>query len=304
MTAVRAGAATPSARLPVELRLLGLLALLWGSSCLLIKVAVETIPPVTLIAARVTIAALVLGPVLAWRGERLPRDARSWRRLLVQAPLNSIGAWTALAWGQQHVDSGLASVLDSTSPIFVLLFALATRGLARTGALRVAGAGLGLVGIVLIVGPDVLRGLGREAAAQLAVLTGAVLYAVAAIHGLRLLHLSATVTAAGTMLWATVCLLPAALVLDRPWTLAPSAASLAAALALGTLGTGVALLIHFRLIRTLGPIGVASQSYLRAAVGVALGLIVLGESVAPVAGLGLGAAVLGVALINAPHRHG
>lgn len=264
--------------------------------------AVETIPPITLAAARVAIAALVLGLVVAWRGEHLPRDGRSWRLLLVQAFLNSISAWAALAWGQQHVDSGLASVLNSTSPIFVLLFALATGGLARTGGLKVAGAALGLVGVVLIVGPDVLRGLGQEVAAQLAVLFGAILYAGAAIRGRRLLHLRATVTAAGAMLRATVCLAPASFLLERPWTLAPSAASLAAALALGTLGTGVALLIYFRLIRTLGPIGVVSQNYLRAGVGVALGLIVLGESVAPVVGAELGAAVLGVVLINAPRR--
>ena len=82
-----------------ELVLLALLAVLWGASYLFIKVAVAEIPPVTLIAARVSIAAVFLMAVLSWRGDRLPRDARTWRKLLVQAFLNSIAAWTILAWG-------------------------------------------------------------------------------------------------------------------------------------------------------------------------------------------------------------
>ena len=106
-----------------EYGLLLLLALLWGSSYLLIKLAVAEIPPATLIAVRVTLAALLLLALMRWQGHRLPRDARSWRWLLLQAFLNSIGAWTLLAWGQQFVESGLASVLNSTSPIFVYLVA-------------------------------------------------------------------------------------------------------------------------------------------------------------------------------------
>lgn len=106
----------------VEYLLLGLLALLWGSSYLFIKVAVTDIPPITLIALRVSGAALFLFVVLLVRGGRMPRDARTWAMLGVQATFNSIGAWTVLAWGQQFVGAGLASVLNSTSPIFVFLF--------------------------------------------------------------------------------------------------------------------------------------------------------------------------------------
>ena len=97
--------------------LLGLLALLWGSSYLLVKIALATIPPITLIAARVSIAALLLVIVVACQQARWPRDWTTWRRLLVQALFNSIASWTLLAWGQQSVDSGLAGVLNSTSPL-------------------------------------------------------------------------------------------------------------------------------------------------------------------------------------------
>lgn len=285
-----------------ELALLSLLAFLWGSSYLLIKIAVHSIPPVTLIAARVAVAALFLVAVMAWQGEHLPVDGRTWRMLFVQAVFNSIGAWTVLAWGQQYVDSGLASVLNSTSPLFVFLITLLFTRHESTGGLKMLGACLGVVGVTLIVGVDVLKGLGQQVVAQLAVLLGAVLYAGAAIYGRRFSHLPPIVTAAGTMIWATICLVPLSLAMERPWTLRPSSVSILAAIVLAVFCTGGALLIYFRLVKTLGSMGVASQSYLRAGVGVILGVVVLGEKITPVVGFGLAAAILGVAAINMPRR--
>jgi drug/metabolite transporter (DMT)-like permease len=152
--------------LRTEAPLLALLALLWGSSYLFTKVAVAEIPPLSLIALRVAGAATFLLVIMAVRRERLPRDGRTWRRLLVQAFLNSIAAWTVLAWGQQFVAAGLASVLNSTSPIFVFAFtALATRHL---DGRKLLGACVGLLGVTLIVGPDVLQGLGDQVAGQIA----------------------------------------------------------------------------------------------------------------------------------------
>ncbi len=290
--------------LHVEWLLLGLLALLWGSSYLFIKIAVAQIPPVTLIAARVLGAALFLNVVLMLRGDRLPRDRRTVGMLGIQAVFNSIGAWTILAWGQQFVDAGLASVLNSTSPIFVfLLTALFTRHEALGGR-KLIGAGIGILGVVLIVGVDALRGVGDQVAGQMACLAGAALYAGAAIYGRRFAHISAAATAAGTMTWATVVLVPAALVLEKPWTLAPGQGAVAATLVLSIFCTGVALLVYFRLVQTLGSLGVASQSYLRAGIGMLLGVLLLGETLSLPVAIGLAAAIAGVALINWPMRSG
>ncbi|MEM1313123.1 MAG: EamA family transporter [Pseudomonadota bacterium] len=296
------GARAGGADLRVEWALLALLALLWGSSYLFLKIAVTELPPLTLIALRVSGAAAFLLLVMALRGERLPRRRADWGLLFVQSLLNATLAWTLLAWGQRHVEAGLASVLNSTSPIFVFLFtALITRH-EPAPPRKLLGALLGLTGVGLIVGLDALEGLGRGVLAQLACLASAMLYAAAAIWGRRFGHLSATATAAGTMLCAAGALVPAALLLEAPWRLSPSAAALGAAAALSILCTGVALLIYFRLVRTLGSLGVASQAYLRAGVGVALGMVVLGEAFSAVTGLGLIAAMLGVALINWPAR--
>ena len=104
------------------------------------------------------------------------------------------------------------------------------------------------------------------------------------------------------MIWASACLVPLSLLVEQPWTLRPSMLSVVAALVLAVLCTGVALLIYFRLVRTLGSMGVASQAYLRTGVGVLLGVVILGETISPVVAIGLLAAVLGVAAINMPHR--
>ncbi|WP_224817176.1 DMT family transporter [Hasllibacter sp. MH4015] len=290
--------------LRTELALLALLALLWGASYLFIKVAVAEIPPVTLIALRVLGAAIFLLVVMGARSEALPRDGRTWRMLLLQAVFNSIGAWTVLAWGQQYVDAGLASVLNSTSPIFVFLLTMSVTRHERLGGRKLLGAALGVLGVALIVGVDALRGLGDQVAGQIACLLGAALYAGAAIYGKRFYHISAVAAATGTMIWASVVLVPVALVLDRPWTLTPSVSALAATAILSILCTGVALLIYFRLVRTLGSMGVASQSYLRAGIGVVLGLVVLGETFTLPVAVGLVAAIAGVALINWPARGG
>ena len=283
-----------------EILLLALLAVLWGSSYIFIRIAVAEFPPLTLIAGRVTGAGLFLLLVLWLKGESLPRGRRVWRMLLVQSFLNSFGAWTVLAWGQQYVSAGLASVLNSVSPIFVYLISVFILRNAPVEQRKLLGALIGCFGVVLIVGIDVLAGLGQQVVAQLACLAGALMYAGAALYGRRFAKNGALATACGTMIWASVVLVPLALLVDRPWLLHPGPSAIAATLVLSVLCTGVALLIYFRLLHRIGPMGVASQSYLRAGVGVVLGLVFLGESISSSAVAGVAAAIQGVVLINWP----
>ena len=282
----------------IDFMLLGILACLWGSSYLFIKVAVVTIPPITLIAIRVVIAAAFLLTVMWGQGARFPKDWQIWRLLLIQAFFNSIASWTVLAWGEQYVDSALAGVLNSTSPIFVLICTVFIIRHEVMNGWKLVGVLVGMVGVVLIVGIDTLGGIGKQASAQLAVLMGAMLYAGAALHGKRLSALPPMVVSAGTMLWATLFLVPLSLAVDRPWTLTPTGDAVFAAIALGILCTGVALILYFRLVRTLGSMGVASQSYLRAGVSVLLGIVILGEHITVPIGFGLCATIVGVIAIN------
>src|SRR5262249_42773379 len=153
-------------------------------------------PPFTLIAIRVVVAAVLLLAVVGLRGEHLPTDATTWRAFMIQAFFNSIGAWTVLAWGQQFVDSGLAGVLNSTSPLFVFLLPALWPRPEPVTLRKAAGALLGLAGVILLIGVDALAGIGQQVLAQLAVLLGAFLYACAALNGRRFASLPPTVTAA------------------------------------------------------------------------------------------------------------
>jgi len=286
----------------VELMLLGVLATLWGASYSFIKVGVETIPPVTLIAARTLIAGTLLLTVMRARGLTLPRDRATWLRFLIQACLNSVIPFTLIAWAERTVDAGLATILNSTSPIFAFLLTLfVVRHESATGR-KLFGVVAGMAGICLIVGVKALGGLGRELIAQFAIVAATICYAGAAIFGRGFKGLDPIMPAAGSMLCGTAILIPASLVIDHPWLLVPSAESLAALLGLSVFSTALAFMIYFRLIHTLGSVGTTAQAYLRVPIGVAIGVLFLGETLTSTAWIGLGCVVAGVAAMTIPAR--
>ena len=285
-----------------ELALLLLLATLWGASYSFIKVGVETIPPLTLIAARTLIAGAILAAIIRWRGLRLPGDRATWGRFAIQACLNSVVPFTLIAWAEQTTDAGTAAILNATSPIFTfLLTALVVRHEVVTGR-KVVGVVAGLFGTCLLIGLEALGGLGRETSAQLAIVAATICYAGAAIFGTNFRGLDPIMPAAGSLICGAVILTPLSLAIDRPWTLAPSAASLLALLALAVVSTALAFVIYFRLIRTLGSVGTTAQAYLRVPIGVAIGILFLGETPTPTAWLGLACVVVGVAAMTIPVR--
>jgi drug/metabolite transporter (DMT)-like permease len=286
----------------VELALLVLLATLWGASYTFIKLGVATIPPITLIAARTAIAGVLLLAIMQWRGVRMPRDAATWRRFMFQACLNSVIPWTMIAWGERSLDAGLATILNSTSPIFTFFLTLAiTRHEALTSR-KLLGVVAGMAGICLIVGVQALAGLGEQLTALLVTVLAAICYAGAAIFSRGFRDLDPMAPAAGSLLCGAVILIPASLVVDQPWTLAPSMSSLLALSGLAVFSTAFAFVIYFRLIQTLGSVGTTAQAYLRVPIGVALSVLFLGESLTPTAWIGLGCVVIGVAAMTIPAK--
>lgn len=288
--------------LSLELLLLLALATLWGASYTFIKIGIETIPPVTLIAARTLIAGTLLLAVLRWRGLSLPRDAATWRRFLFQACLNSVVPFTLIAWAEQTIDAGIASILNATTPIFAFLMtALITRHEAVT-ARKLVGILAGMTGISLIIGMEAFGGLGEQLLPQLAVVLATVCYAGAAIFGRGFKGLDPMMPAAGSLIAGAALLIPVSLVVDRPWTLAPSAESLLALVGLAVFSTALAFAIYFRLIQTLGSVGATAQAYLRVPIGVAIGALFLAERLSDTAWIGLGCVIVGVAAMTIPAR--
>jgi len=261
--------------------MLGLLALLWGISYNLAKVAVQTIPPVTTTALRTAIASLILVALLRRAGIALVRADYPWRLLCAQAAMINIIPWTLSAWAVQSIDSGLVTILNSTSPLFAFLITWAITRHEPATAGKLAGALAGLAGVGLIVGVGVFVGVEQHLAQQLACVFGAALFGIAAVHGRRFDALPALVPATLTLVIGTAVLLPLSLLVDQPWTLAPSRASLIAVLGLGVFSTAAALFLYYRILATMGSIAAASQSYLRIVVGVVVGVVFLGESLTP-----------------------
>ena len=294
--------AKPRPHLAVEWALLAVLATCWGASYTFIKIGVETLPPITLIAARTLIAGLLLLAVLRMRGVKLPTEPAMWGRFALQACLNSVLPFTLIAWAERSVDAGLATILNSTSPIFIFLLGLGMGGAEKPTLRRLFGVGTGLAGICLIVGFEALHGLGHSLLAQIGLVAAAVCYGCAAMFGRVFKGLDPMVPAAGSLLSGAAMLLPASIAIDRPWTLSPSAASVMAVLALAVVSTALAFTIYFRLIKTLGPMSTAAQAYLRVPIGVAIGVAFLGEALPPTAWIGLACIVAGVVAMTMPGR--
>lgn len=285
-----------------ELALLLVLAAVWGAAYTFIKIGVETIPPVTFIAARTLIAGAILLAIIKWRGLSLPKDGAVWRRFLFQACMNSVVPFTLIAWAERSVDAGLATILNSTTPIFAFLMTAAITRHEPVTSRKLFGVVAGIAGICLIVGKEAFDGLSNEVAAQLAIVFASVSYAGAAIFGRGFKGLDPMLPAAGSMICGAAILIPVSLVVDRPWTLAPSASSLAALLCLAVFSTALAFAIYFRLLHTLGTVGTTAQAYLRVPIGVMIGVVFLGETLAPTAWLGLVCVIVGVAAMTIPQR--
>ena len=281
-----------------ELALLLLLATLWGASYTFIKLGVASIPPVTFIAARSTIASVVLLAVLLGRGVSMPTDIALWRRFLFQACLNSVVPFTLIAWAEQSVDAGLATILNSSVPIFafVLTFFLAHRQSAS--GRQLFGVVSGMIGICLIVGVQALSGMGQQLTAELAIIAATVCYAGAAVFGRSFQGLDPMLPATGSLLCGAIVLIPISLIVDHPWTLAPSGRSILGLLCLSIFSTALAFTIYFRLIQTLGPVGATSQAYLRVPIGVAISVVFLGETLSPATLAGLVCVIAGVAAMT------
>lgn len=285
-----------------DLLLLVTLSTLWGASYTFIRIGVATIPPLTLIAARTLIAGSVL---LLWmRVTRIPmpRDLAVWRRFFVQALLNSVVPFTLIAWAERSVEAGLATILNSASPVLAFVGTwLITRHEPLTPR-KLFGVVAGLVGISLVVGVSAFEGLGRQLVPQLAIVAATVCYAGAAIYGRSFSGLSPAVPAAGSLIVGAIVLVPASLAVDHPWTLHPSPQSLIALAALAVFSTALAFVIYFRLVQTLGSVGTTAQAYLRVPIGVGISMALLGESLSASAWLGLACVVAGVAAMTLPSR--
>jgi len=283
---------------PAEWSLLLGLSAVWGGSFFFVEVALEDLPPLTVVLARVGLAAIALNTFILLRGERLPGSRRAWGAFLAMGALNNMIPFTLIAWSQTRIDSGLAAILNATTPLFTVLLAhWLTRDEPAT-AHRFAGVTVGFAGVAVLIGPAALVGSGGTALAQMAVLAAALSYGFAGIFGRRFAGLSAPVAAAGMLTASAVLMAPLALVLERPWTLAPGATTLAALAGLALVSTAFAYLLYFRLLAAAGATNLLLVTFLIPVSALALGILFLGEQPDAFAFAGMGLIGAGLVLID------
>jgi drug/metabolite transporter (DMT)-like permease len=284
-----------------EWGLLALLSLLWGGSFFLIGVAIKELPPLTLVTLRVGIAAALLWASAPFIGVALPRSAKAVATVAVLGFGNCALPFALIAWGQTHLPSGLASILNAATPLFSVLAAHVLTAEEKLSGLKVFGTVAGLTGVAWLIGPDLLTGAGANLWAELAVLAAALAYALSAIFGrrVRALGLRPVDVAAGQLTAATLYLAPLALVIDRPWTLpAPSAATIAAVLAIAAFSTALAYVVYFRILAGAGATNVLLVTLLVPATSVVLGALFLHERLMGRQFLGFALIALGLAFID------
>lgn len=284
----------------VEWLLLIILSILWGGSFFFIGVAVDGLPPFTIVVLRVGLAAIALNLFVLARGLRMPTGRTLLLAFLSMGLLNNVVPFSLIVWGQTHIASGLASILNATTPFFTIIVAHFLTEDEKISKERLIGVLIGFVGVVLIIGPEALTDFGTNVFAQLAVLGAAIAYAFAGVFGRRFKRLGSTplLTATGQVTASTIILLPLALIVDQPWSLSmPSWQVWGAILGLAFFSTALAYLIYFRILSTAGATNLLLVTFLIPVSAILLGTLILGEQLevkhfAGMAFLGVGLTII------------
>jgi drug/metabolite transporter (DMT)-like permease len=278
-----------------------LLGFVWGSSYLFIKIGVDAgLQPFTLVSLRLLVGFALLAVVVAAAREQLPRNARMYGHLVVMAAFSVAIPFSLITWAEQSVDSTLASVLNGSVPLFVIVIAAVFLRDEPISINRLVGLGLGFIGVAILVGFDPADLVGGDLAAKLALIGSSLSYAIGGVYARRMVHgLRPMIPAVFQVGFALVMVGILALIFERPLTLPLRPDAILAVIWLGLLGSGAAYLLFFRLLGRWGATRTSMVAYLLPVFGIVLGAVVLSEEID--AGLLVGTALVigGIALVNA-----
>jgi drug/metabolite transporter (DMT)-like permease len=279
--------------------ILMVLALVWGSSFLLIELGLTGFGPLTLVFLRIALAVPLMLVAMRVAGQVLPRDLFSWRQLTIIGFLNLAFSQALFFWAQTRIDSGLASILNATVPLWGVVMAHYFTADERATRAKVVGVLIGFVGLVVMVGPNALAGVGDDIAAQLACLLATASFAAAAVYARKLRpHVQPLAAATGQMITAAVMLLPLPLLFEAPFAAAPSPTAIAALLTLALVATSFTYLLYFRLIATAGASNAMLIALLMPPVAILLGVIFLKETLSSGQAVGMALILAGLVIID------
>nr|WP_298681698.1 DMT family transporter [uncultured Dongia sp.] len=275
------------------------LSLLWGGSFFFAKIAVAEVPPLTVALMRVALAAAALHIVRVALRVPAPRDLGFWRDVFIMGLLNNAIPFSLIFWGQQAIGAGLASILNATTPLFTVLVAHVFTTDERAGPAKVLGVLAGMAGVAVMIGNDVVAGLGGHLWAELAILAAALSYGFAGVFGRRFRDRPPLVVASGQLTGSTCLLLLPVLLIDQPWALAmPSLSTMGAIVALALLSTALAYVIFFRILRRAGSTNLSLVTLLIPVSALLLGVLFLGEVIEPHHLIGMGLIGSGLVILD------
>jgi drug/metabolite transporter (DMT)-like permease len=289
-----------------------LLSVLWGGSFFFAAVLIKTLPPFTIVFLRVGLAAVILNTLVRALGMRMPGGRPAWHAFFGMGLLNNAVPFCLVVWGQSYIASGLAAILNATTPISTVIVAhLLTDDEKITGN-RVLGVVIGFLGVVILIGPDSLQGLQTNVLAQVAVLTATVFYAFAGVYGRRfkLMDIDPILTATGQVSASAILLFPIAMLVDHPWTLTMPALPVWEAIAgSAVLSTALGYVLYFRILATAGATNLLLVTFLIPVSAIIMGTFGLGERLdvrhfAGLAFIGAGLAAIDGRLLAPIRRRG
>lgn len=275
------------------------LSLIWGGGFIFAKIAVSEVPPLTMALLRVTLAAVTLHLVRLALRVAAPRDLVFWRDAFIMGLLNNAIPFSLIFWGQQAIGAGLASILNATTPLFTVLVAHVFTADERAGPAKILGVLAGIAGVAVMIGSDVMAGLGDHLWAECAVLAAALSYGFAGVFGRRFKARPPLVVASGQLTGSSCWLLLPVLLLDRPWlgTL-PSFRAMGAIIALALFSTALAYVIFFRILRRAGSTNLSLVTLLIPMSALLLGVLFLHEVIEPHHLVGMGLIGSGLVILD------
>jgi drug/metabolite transporter (DMT)-like permease len=278
--------------------LLLLLALLWGSSFFFYKILVGALPPVTVVLGRVGIAAIALNLWWLAKAKAMPLGLTLWKRFLVLGLLNNVLPFILIAWGETRITSGMASILNATTPIFMVVVAHLGTEDEKLSRSKVAGIAFGFLGVAVLVGPDAFAGASLIWG-EAAVVAASCIYAFAAVYSRGFSRLAPLEAATGQITGAALILVPLSLLADRPWTLAvPQPSVWACLLAIALINTSLAYIVYYKMLASAGVTYISLVTFLIPVVALLLGTGFLGESISVRAVAGMAIIALGLLAID------
>ena len=275
------------------------LSILWGGSFFFVEVALRELPPLTVVFFRVSLGALALWIYAFATGARIKLDKVTWIQFSIMGLLNNAIPFTMMVWGQTFIGAGLASILNATTPLFTVVVAHFLTTDERMTAARLAGVILGLLGVAILMGPDVFGGLDSgQIVGQAAILVGALGYAFAGVYGRRLSKHSPVVTAAGMLTASSIIILPMALLFEGIPVTVPSLDVLSAVIAIAVLSSALAYILYFKILAAAGATNLLLVTFLIPVSAIVLGVWFLAEELTVEAMLGMLVIFCGLACVD------